>query len=73
MERGHLQFFVEVHTITETITYKIQSRLWNGILSAPNISIRGSLDKLSIVREELDQANRVWLLFQKKLGGSRVL
>ena len=48
MDRGHIQFFVEVHTITETITYKIQSRLWNGMLSAPNISTGGSLDKLSI-------------------------
>ena len=57
----------------ETITYSIKSRLWNDMLSDPNLSTGGYLNKLSRAIETPEQANRVWILFQQKVGGYRVV
>ena len=57
----------------ETIKHRIQLRLWNDMLSAPNFSTGNSLNQLSRVIETPEQANGVWLLLQKKVGVARVV
>ena len=46
---GHPQFCGAVHHCTEAITYKIKSRLRNGMFSAQHLSIGGYLNKLYIL------------------------
>ena len=51
----YIQFLVAVHTLMEKITYTIQLRLWNDMLSVPNISTGGSLNKRFRVIETPEQ------------------
>ena len=53
MDRGSYSVFVAVHNHTETITYKIQSRLWNEIFAMKLIGIFNRVRKVFIFYDYL--------------------
>ena len=68
MYGGSYSVFGEVHNYMETTAYKIHSRLVNGMLSAPHISTRGSLNRLFRVAVIPEQGNKMRLFLQNKLS-----
>ena len=71
--KGHSQFYMAVNNHTKKTTYKVKSQPVNDMFSAPHISTGGSLNRLFGVGVIPEQASKIWLFFQKKVGRARVL
>ena len=73
MDGGCPYFNGEVNISTEKITYKIKSRLGDGMLSAPYLSTGGSHNQLYIILVIPEQAHKMLIFFHKKFGRYRVV